>query len=137
MTRAFVFPGQGSQAVGMGKELADAFSAARHVFEEVDETLKQNLTKVKFMSAEPAVADNDINMFIQLYPRSVSIVFQNESQRFVFSEKSLLGYNVTTSFGPISQYSLQKAQGSALKIIYFELYPHHGENLTFIFDIYI
>ena len=48
MTRAFVFPGQGSQAVGMGKELADAFAAARYVFEEVDETLKQNLTKVMF-----------------------------------------------------------------------------------------
>lgn len=48
MTRAFVFPGQGSQAVGMGKELADAFPAARLVFEEVDETLKQNLTKVMF-----------------------------------------------------------------------------------------
>mgnify|MGYP002004101486 CR=1 FL=1 len=48
MTRAFVFPGQGSQAVGMGKELADAFPTARHVFEEVDETLKQNLTKVMF-----------------------------------------------------------------------------------------
>ena len=48
MTRAFVFPGQGSQAVGMGKELADAFPAARHVFEEVDETLEQNLTKVMF-----------------------------------------------------------------------------------------
>ena len=42
MTRAFVFPGQGSQAVGMGKELADAFPEARLVFEEVDETLKQN-----------------------------------------------------------------------------------------------
>ena len=48
MTRAFVFPGQGSQAVGMGKELADAFPTARHVFEEVDETLKQNLTQVMF-----------------------------------------------------------------------------------------
>jgi [acyl-carrier-protein] S-malonyltransferase len=48
MTRAFVFPGQGSQAVGMGKDLADAFPAARLVFEEVDETLKQNLTKVMF-----------------------------------------------------------------------------------------
>ena len=48
MTRAFVFPGQGSQAVGMGKELADAFPEARLVFEEVDETLKQNLSKVMF-----------------------------------------------------------------------------------------
>ncbi len=48
MTRAFVFPGQGSQAVGMGKDLADASPAARLVFEEVDETLKQNLTKVMF-----------------------------------------------------------------------------------------
>ena len=46
--RAFVFPGQGSQAVGMGKELADAFPEARLVFEEVDETLKQNLSKVMF-----------------------------------------------------------------------------------------
>ena len=48
MMRAFVFPGQGSQAVGMGKELADAFPEARLVFEEVDETLKQNLSKVMF-----------------------------------------------------------------------------------------
>ena len=48
MMRAFVFPGQGSQAVGMGKELADAFTEARLVFEEVDETLKQNLSKVMF-----------------------------------------------------------------------------------------
>ena len=37
MTRAFVFPGQGSQVVGMGKDLAGAFSAARLVFEEVDD----------------------------------------------------------------------------------------------------
>ena len=36
MTRAFVVPGQGSQAVGMGKPLAEAFAAARLVFEEVD-----------------------------------------------------------------------------------------------------
>ena len=39
MARAFVFPGQGSQAVGMGRELADAFAPARYVFEEVDEAL--------------------------------------------------------------------------------------------------
>lgn len=44
--RAFVFPGQGSQAVGMGQELAEAFPAAREVFEEVDEALGQNLTRL-------------------------------------------------------------------------------------------
>jgi [acyl-carrier-protein] S-malonyltransferase len=45
---AFIFPGQGSQAVGMGRDLAAAFAAAREVFQEVDETLKQKLTKLMF-----------------------------------------------------------------------------------------
>jgi [acyl-carrier-protein] S-malonyltransferase len=48
MTRAFIFPGQGSQAVGMGKELAAVFPAARQVFDEVDESLKQNLRRLMF-----------------------------------------------------------------------------------------
>jgi [acyl-carrier-protein] S-malonyltransferase len=46
MSVAFVFPGQGSQAVGMGKALADAFAPARAVFEEVDAALGEALTKV-------------------------------------------------------------------------------------------
>jgi [acyl-carrier-protein] S-malonyltransferase len=46
MSRAFVFPGQGSQAVGMGADLAGAFATAREVFGEVDEALKQNLSKL-------------------------------------------------------------------------------------------
>ena len=48
MPTAFVFPGQGSQAVGMGRELAAAFPAAREVFEAVDETLKQHLSRLMF-----------------------------------------------------------------------------------------
>lgn len=48
MKRAFVFPGQGSQSVGMGRDLAAAIPAARQVLEEVDEALKQNLSRIIF-----------------------------------------------------------------------------------------
>ena len=48
MTRAFIFPGQGSQAVGMGQELAQAYVTAREVFEEIDEALGQNLSRLMF-----------------------------------------------------------------------------------------
>ncbi|HXY98749.1 MAG TPA: ACP S-malonyltransferase [Stellaceae bacterium] len=52
MTRALVFPGQGSQAVGMGRELAGAFGVAREVFEEVDEALRQALSRLMFQGPE-------------------------------------------------------------------------------------
>ncbi|MSO84653.1 MAG: [acyl-carrier-protein] S-malonyltransferase [Rhodospirillales bacterium] len=52
MTRAFVFPGQGSQAVGMGRELAAAFVSARQAFEEVDDALEQNLSRLMFEGPE-------------------------------------------------------------------------------------
>jgi len=46
MKLAFTFPGQGSQSVGMGKDLADAFMSARSVFEEIDDALSQNLSRL-------------------------------------------------------------------------------------------
>jgi [acyl-carrier-protein] S-malonyltransferase len=52
MSTAFVFPGQGSQAVGMGRALAEAFAGAREVFEEVDEALQQRLTRLMFEGPE-------------------------------------------------------------------------------------
>ncbi len=46
MSYAFLFPGQGSQAVGMGKDLADNFASAKTVFDQVDDALSQNLSKM-------------------------------------------------------------------------------------------
>ena len=70
--RAFVFPGQGSQKVGMGGELAEASAAAREVFEEVDDALGQNLSKIMregpedvltlTENAQPAIMANAIAM---------------------------------------------------------------------------
>ncbi|MEE8351297.1 MAG: ACP S-malonyltransferase [Rhodospirillales bacterium] len=48
MTQAFIFPGQGSQAVGMGKEVAEAFPVAKEVFDEVDDALDQKLSTLMF-----------------------------------------------------------------------------------------
>jgi [acyl-carrier-protein] S-malonyltransferase len=48
VVRAFIFPGQGSQFVGMGQDLAAAFGTARDVLDEVDETLGQRLSKIMF-----------------------------------------------------------------------------------------
>jgi [acyl-carrier-protein] S-malonyltransferase len=52
MARAFTFPGQGSQTVGMGKELAETFPEAKAVFEEVDEALGAKLSTVMFEGPE-------------------------------------------------------------------------------------
>jgi [acyl-carrier-protein] S-malonyltransferase len=52
MKRALVFPGQGSQAVGMGRGLADAFPAARRLFDEIDDALSQHLSRLMFEGPE-------------------------------------------------------------------------------------
>src|SRR6201995_5549108 len=52
MARAFIFPGQGSQAIGMGKALAQAFAPARELFEEIDDALSQRLSRLMWEGPE-------------------------------------------------------------------------------------
>ena len=52
MAFAFIFPGQGSQFIGMGQSLADAFPSAREVFEEVDSALDQKLSQLMWTGSE-------------------------------------------------------------------------------------
>lgn len=86
---AFVFPGQGSQKVGMGVELAEASAAAREVFQEVDEALGQNLSRIMregpeeeltlTENAQPAIMANAIAVLRVLEKEAgVSIVAKGE-----------------------------------------------------------
>ncbi|MET0437527.1 MAG: ACP S-malonyltransferase [Devosia sp.] len=80
---AFTFPGQGSQAVGMGKELADAFPEARAVFDEVDDALGQKLSQTMFEgpedvlrlteNAQPALMASSIAVLRVLESRGVTL----------------------------------------------------------------
>jgi [acyl-carrier-protein] S-malonyltransferase len=68
MARAFIFPGQGSQAVGMGQSLAEAFPVARQTLEEVDEALKQNLSRL--MASGP---DEDLTLTENAQPALMAV----------------------------------------------------------------
>jgi [acyl-carrier-protein] S-malonyltransferase len=76
---AFIFPGQGSQAVGMGRDLAAAFPAAREVFEEIDETLRQNLSRLMFEGpGEDLVLTENTQPALMAHSLAVLRVLQKE-----------------------------------------------------------
>lgn len=68
MTRAFIFPGQGSQSIGMGKDLADAYPTARLTFEEINDALGQNLTRIMWEGPE-----SDINLTENTQPALMAV----------------------------------------------------------------
>ena len=109
MSRAFVFPGQGSQEVGMGKELATAFPAAKQVVEEGDDSLNQNLSNIIFngpdeeliltSNAQPALMAVSMAV-IRVLEEEVGIVV-SEKVRFVAGH-SLGEYSALTAAGSLA-----------------------------------
>ena len=96
MTIALVFPGQGSQSVGMGRGLAESFSAARETFEEVDEALKQNLFKL--MSEGP---EDTLTLTENAQPALMSVSLA--VMRVLESEG---GFEITTNAAFVAGHSL-------------------------------
>ena len=68
MSRAFIFPGQGSQFIGMGKDLAESFPDAKAVFQEVDDALEQKLSEMMFAGEE-----SDLNMTENTQPALMAV----------------------------------------------------------------
>ncbi len=125
MNRAFVFPGQASQAVGMGAELAAAYPAAREVFEEVDDALAQRLSKLMFEgpedelmlteNAQPAIVAVSLAV-VRVLERDGGIRLP-EKGRFVaghsMGEYSALG--ATGAFSVVDAVRLVKRRGQAMQ----------------------
>lgn len=105
--RAFVFPGQGSQFIGMGKDLAEAFAEARETFEEVDDALNQKLFK---LMTEGAEADLNLTENTQPALMAVSIAIINVLQR---QGKIQLGNAIKFAAGhSLGEYSALTAVGA-------------------------
>ncbi len=107
MARAFVFPGQGSQAVGMGSDLAGAFGTARDVFHEVDEALKQNLSRLMREGPESDLVLTE-NAQPALMAVSVAVVRVLEKD----GGKSLAGLASHVAGHSLGEYSALAAAGA-------------------------
>jgi [acyl-carrier-protein] S-malonyltransferase len=106
---AFIFPGQGSQAVGMGRDLAAAFPVAREVFQEVDDTLNQKLSKLMFEgpgeeltlteNTQPALMAHSLAV-LRVLEKEGGITIPNKA--FVVAGHSLGEYSALAAAGAFS-----------------------------------
>ncbi|PBB67660.1 [acyl-carrier-protein] S-malonyltransferase [Mesorhizobium sp. WSM4312] len=105
MAVAFTFPGQGSQAVGMGKDLADTFPEARRVFQEVDDALGENLSKLIWEGPEETLT---LTANAQPALMAVSLAATRALEARGFSLKDKVAYVAGHSLG---EYSALAAAG--------------------------
>jgi len=89
MTRAFVFPGQGAQTIGMGRALADAYPAARAVFDEVDAALGQSLSTLIWEGEQDALTLTE-NAQPALMATSIAALRALETEGFAITDAAFV-----------------------------------------------
>jgi [acyl-carrier-protein] S-malonyltransferase len=96
MAIAFVFPGQGSQAVGMGAELAKTYPAARAVFDEIDAALGQKLSALMFDGpmAELTLTENAQPALMAVSLAVVRVLEQEKGLRLADRVKLVAGHSL-------------------------------------------
>lgn len=96
LPRAFIFPGQGSQFIGMGKDLAESFPAAREVFSEIDDALSQKLFALMTDGAE-----SDLNLTENTQPALMAV-----SMAVIAALRAETGMNIADKVSYVAGHSL-------------------------------
>ncbi len=125
-TTVFVFPGQGSQSVGMGKELAGSYPVARQTFEEADSILGTPLSKLMFEGPEPDLNDT-VNTQPALYIHSVAALRVLTSLFPDLKPASVAGHSLGELSALTAAGALSFAHGLLLVRIRGELMKKAGE----------
>ena len=125
-TTAFVFPGQGSQAPGMGKDLAAQFPAARQIFEEADSIVGFSLSKLMWEGPKEEL-DETINTQPALYVHSVAVWMTFTQQYPEAKPAALAGHSLGELSALTASGALSFADGLQLVRRRGELMKHAGE----------
>ena len=106
LSTAFTFPGQGSQKIGMGQELAEQYPAAKRVFEEVDEALGKKLSKIIWDGTiEELTLTENAQPALMAVSMAVMRVLEEKGFDMASSLKFLAGHSSGRIFGSGSWWS--------------------------------
>lgn len=122
MTRAFIFPGQGSQFIGMGKDLAEAFPEAQQTFQEIDDALGQDLSGLMFAGdeADLNLTENTQPALMAVSMAVVNVLKKQGGVKFEEVSRFVAGHS-------LGEYSALAASGAIELAQTAKLLKHRGQ----------